>query len=304
MADRRLQVFSTVARLLSFTKAADMLHMTQPAVTFQIHQLEEHFNTRLFNRTHNRISLTDAGEIVKTYADQIMTLQTEMDNAVRNLTDDPRGQLVLGASMTIGQYVLPTLLGQYQLEFPEVALRLFVANTVGVINMVENNEIDIGIVEGPVVNKNLVTQVCWEDELVVVTPVGHSLAGASPLRIAQVLDYPFIAREEGSGTRIVISNYFEAQGVDVSALNLTMEFGSPESIKGAVWAGLGITIMSIATIEKERLLDRLVATSLDPPIKRSFTIVYQRQKFRLRAIEAFVSFAALYFNERGVLQPN
>ena len=83
-----------------------------------------------------------------------------------------------------------------------------------------------------------------------------------------------------------------------------MEFGSPESIKGAVWAGLGITIMSIATIEKESLLARLVATSLDPPIKRSFTIVYQRQKFRLRAIEAFVSFAALYFNERGVLQPN
>ena len=304
MADRRLQVFSTVARLLSFTKAAAMLHMTQPAVTFQIHQLEEHFNTRLFNRTHNRISLTDAGEIVKTYADQIMTLQTEMDNAVRNLTEDPRGQLVLGASMTIGQYVLPTLLGQYQLEFPEVALRLFVANTVGVINMVENNEIDIGIVEGPVVNKNLVTEVCWEDELVVVTPVGHPLAGASPLRIAPVLDYPFIAREEGSGTRIVISNYFEAQGVDVSALNLTMEFGSPESNKGAVWAGLGLTIMSIATIEKERLLDRRVATSHDPPIKRSFTIVYQRQKFRLRAIEAFVSFATLYFNERAVLQPN
>ena len=136
MADRRLQVFSTVARLLSFTKAADALHMTQPAVTFQIRQLEEHFNTRLFNRTHNRISLTVAGEMVRGYADQIMGLQIEMDDAVSELTGGAGGQLVLGASMTIGQYVVPTLLGQYRTQFPEVALRLFVANTVSVIHMV------------------------------------------------------------------------------------------------------------------------------------------------------------------------
>ena len=94
MADRRLQVFSTVARLLSFTKAADALHMTQPAVTFQIRQLEEHFNTRLFNRTHNRISLTVAGEMVRGYADQIMGLQIEMDDAVSELTGGAGGQLL------------------------------------------------------------------------------------------------------------------------------------------------------------------------------------------------------------------
>jgi DNA-binding transcriptional LysR family regulator len=270
--------------------------MTQPAVTFQIRQLEEHFNTRLFNRTHNRISLTVAGEMVRGYADQIMGLQIEMDDAVSELTGSAGGQLVLGASMTIGQYVVPPLLGQYRVQFPEVALRLFVANTVGVIHMVEDSEIDLGIVEGPVANKNLETEVCWE---VVVTPVGHPLTQVESLKVTQVLDYPFIVREEGSGTREVIATYLSSQGVDFSDLNLTMEFGSPEAIKGAVTAGLGISIMSIATIEKERLLGRLAGVSLDPPIKRPFRIIYQRQKFRFRAIEAFVTFAKTYFLENS-----
>ena len=114
MADRRLQVFSNVARLLSFTKAAEALHMTQPAVTFQIRQLEEYFNTRLFDRNHNGISLTKAGEIVKSYADQIITQYNEMDNEVRRLTGDVEGLLVLGASTTIGEYVIPRLLGEYR----------------------------------------------------------------------------------------------------------------------------------------------------------------------------------------------
>ena len=154
MADRRLQVFSTVARLLSFTKAAEALHMTQPAVTFQIRQLEDYFNTRLFDRTHNRISLTTAGHLVKDYSGQIISLYSEMDNEVRKLTGDVLGPLVLGASTTIGEYVIPSILGEYQVKFPDVAVRLHVANTEGVLHMVENNEIDIGIVEGPVNKKS------------------------------------------------------------------------------------------------------------------------------------------------------
>jgi DNA-binding transcriptional LysR family regulator len=224
-----------------------------------------------------------------------MGLQIEMDDAVSELTGGAGGQLVLGASMTIGQYVVPPLLGQYRTQFPEVALRLFVANTVSVIHMVEDSDIDVGIVEGPVANKNLETEVCWEDELVVVTPIGHPLTEVESLKVTQVLDYPFIVREEGSGTREVITAYLSSQGVDLSDINVTMEFGSPEAIKGAVTAGLGISIMSIATIEKERLLGRLAGVSLDPPIKRPFRIVYQRQKFRSRAIEAFVTFAKTHF---------
>ncbi|MDH3381030.1 MAG: LysR family transcriptional regulator, partial [Gammaproteobacteria bacterium] len=168
MADRRLQVFHTVARLLSFTKAAEALHMTQPAVTFQIRQLEEYFNTRLFDRTHNRISLTETGERVFGYADRIISLYNEMDNEVRKLTGDVIGVLVVGASTTIAEYRIPTLLGNFQRQFPDVKLRLKVSNTVGIVHMVENNEVDVGIVEAPVHNKNLILRVCWEDQLMVV----------------------------------------------------------------------------------------------------------------------------------------
>jgi DNA-binding transcriptional LysR family regulator len=290
VADRRLQVFSTVAQLLSFTKAARALHMTQPAVTFQIRQLEEHFNARLFDRMHNGISLTKAGDIVRSYAEKIITQYNEMDNEVRQLTDDVEGLLVLGASTTIGEYVVPRLLGEYQAEFPKVSIRLQVANTLSVIHMVENNQIDIGIVEGPVNNKNLVTSVCWHDELVVVMPVGHPLEGMKELTLDKLLEYPFIAREEGSGTREVINGYLAEQQRDFENFDLIMELGSPESIKSAVAAGLGISILSVATLEKERKLKLLAQRSLDPPINRPFLIIYQRQKFRIKAIEEFLKF--------------
>jgi LysR family transcriptional regulator, transcriptional activator of the cysJI operon len=298
MADRRLQVFSTVARLLSFTKAAEALHMTQPAVTFQIRQLEDYFNTRLFDRTHNRISLTDAGELVKSYAERIISLYGEMDNEVRKLTGDVLGPLVLGASTTIGEYVAPRLLGEYQSHFPDVAVRLSIANTVGIIHMVENNEIDIGIVEGPVNNRNLVATVCWHDEMAVVVPPTHPLAKFDVVDLKDVLAYPFISREEGSGTREVIEEYMAAQGIDRSAMHTVMEFGGPESIKNAVAVGLGTSILSIATLEKELKLGLLKAISLRDPLTRPFSIVYQRQKFRLRAMEEFLKFAEAHCEKR------
>ncbi|HEB80392.1 MAG TPA: LysR family transcriptional regulator, partial [Chromatiales bacterium] len=139
MADRRLQVFHAVARLLSFTKAADALHMTQPAVTFQIRQLEEYFDTRLFDRTHNRISLTDAGQRVYEFADRIFQLYGEMENAVRKITGEVSGVLLIGASTTIAEYMLPSLLGGFKSEYPDVNIQLKVSNTEGIVSMVEDN---------------------------------------------------------------------------------------------------------------------------------------------------------------------
>ena len=155
MADRRLQVFHTVAKVMSFTKAAETLHMTQPAVTFQVKQLEDFFNTRLFDRTHNKITLTDAGKVVYDYADQILELYEKMNSQVRELTGEVTGTLVVGASTTIAEYMLPSLLGAFKKEFEEVNIRLQVGNTDAIVSMVENNMIDLGLVEAPVHNKNL-----------------------------------------------------------------------------------------------------------------------------------------------------
>ena len=291
MADRRLQVFFTVARLLSFTKAAESLHMTQPAVTFQIRQLEEFFNTRLFDRTHNKISLTEAGEEVFGYAERIIGLYTEMDNQVRKLTGDVIGVLVIGASTTIAEYRIPTILGKFQSKFSDLKLRLKISNTDGVVRMVENNEVDVGIVEAPVNNKNLVVKVCWRDQLMVICQPEHELAGSETISIEKLLPFPFIGREEGSGTRNVISSYFDQFSQNYNGLKTTMEFSSPESVKSAVEAGLGISIISETTLIKELKLGTLRAIPLDPPMRRPFSIVHQRQKFRLRAMEEFLEFS-------------
>lgn len=297
MADRRLQVFHTVARLLSFTKAAESLHMTQPAVTFQVRQLEEYFNTRLFDRTHNRISLTEAGQRVYEYADRIFALYAEMENSVRDLTGEVSGVLLLGASTTIAEYMLPALLGDFKAKYPEVSIRLQVANTDGIVSMVENNVIDLGVVEAPVNNKNLVVENCRMDKMVLIVPPGHELANKKSVPIKDLTKFPYICREEGSGTREVMLEAVTAAGCNPQDLNIVMELGSPEAVKGAVEAGMGISILSRATIEKELQLGSLIAISLDTPLERPFSFVHQKQKFRLRAMEKLLDFARHYCKE-------
>jgi len=293
MADRRLQVFHTVARLLSFTKAAETLHMTQPAVTFQVRQLEEHFNTRLFDRTHNRISLTDAGKKVYEYADRIFVFYSEMENAVREITGDINCALTIGASTTIAEYMLPTLLGDFKEHYPEVRIHLKVSNSDGVVSMVENNTIDLGVVESSVANKSLVVEHCRRDQLVAIVPPGHPMAKQPVIRFSKLLEYPFICREGGSGTREVIDNYLQSQNCN-TPLKIAMELGSPEAVKGAVEAGMGVSVVSRVTIRKELRLKTLVELGLDPPLHRPFSFVHQKQKFRLRAMEALLEFARSY----------
>ena len=294
MSDRRLQVFHAVARLLSFTKAAEVLHMTQPAVTFQIRQLEEQFDTRLFDRAHNRVSLTEAGHVAFEYAEIIFEKYSELENAIREVTGSISGSLTLGASTTISEYMLPALLGDFNAKNPEVLLRLRVSNTEGVVSMVENNVIDLGVVEGPVTNKNLLVEVCRKDDLVVVVPPDHDLADFKTVSVEKMLEYPFICREEGSGTREVISEHLKKQGVGKHALRSCLELGSPEAIKGAIQAGMGLSILSSVSLAKELKLGILKTIPLDPPLSREFSFVRQRQKFRVRTMEELLEFARNY----------
>lgn len=295
MSDRRLKVFHTVAKLLSFTKAAEALHMTQPAVTFQVRQLEEYFNTRLFDRTHNKVSLTSAGEKVSEFAERIFDLYAEMENSVRDLTGEISGALTIGASTTIAEYMLPSLLGEFKKRYPDINLRLKVSNSDGVVSMVEHNVIDLGVVEAPVSNKNLIVEICHDDHLVVVAAPEHDLVKRGGKVSAQdIKEYPFVCREEGSGTREVIMQYLADEGVTAAEMNFSLELGSPEALKGAVEAGMGISILSRSTIDKELKLNTLAELQLDPPLSRPFSFVRQRQKFRVRVMEELLEFAQTY----------
>jgi DNA-binding transcriptional LysR family regulator len=291
MADRRLQVFHAVAKHLSFTKAAEALFMTQPAVTFQVKQLEEHFNTRLFERGHGRNSLTPAGHLVLEYAEKILALSAELDLRLKEMTGEVGGLLLVGASTTIAEFLLPQVLGDFKSKYPKVQPRLTVANSETVENRVAEHTLDIGFIESPSHRDAVVTDVCCEDELQAVCAPSHPLSRLKSATPKQLAQYPFISREAGSGTREVIDQYLHKAGVTPDSFNVVMELGSPEALKGLVATGLGFTIMSRVAVAKETRLGQLVRVPLSPRLIRNFSVVYPKEKFRSRLVNTFVQFA-------------
>jgi LysR family transcriptional regulator, transcriptional activator of the cysJI operon len=291
-SDTRLRVFHSVAKHLSFTRAAEELYLTQPAVTFQIRQLEEHFNTRLFDRHHNRITMTEAGVTVYGYAERILELYRETEKAVNEMTGMTRGIVKLGASTTIGEYILPMILSSYHETFPNVQVRMTVDNTRLIVRKLEDATIDVGMVEGPVTNKNIVIAPCVEDELILVLPIGHPLAHLSEIPMAKLKEYPFVSREEGSGTRAVITEHFHKAGINYDDLNMVLELGTTESVKAAVEGGVGYSVVSSVSIRKELRLKSLTAHRITGvSMTRRLNFVYQKQKFRSKAVEELLNFA-------------
>lgn len=291
MADRRLQVFHAVAKHLSFTKAADALFMTQPAVTFQIRQLEEHFNTRLFDRAHGRISLTPAGTLALGYAERILGLSDELDARLKDMTGKTAGPLLIGASMTIAEYLLPRVLGEFNARYPEVMPRLLVANSETVQTQIAEHSLDLGFIESGSPQPALVAELLCEDELLVVCAPSHALAGMKTVPPDVLAQHAYVCREPGSGTREVSDRYLQNLGIAPDSLQPVMELGSPEALKGVVATGRGYAIMSRATVLKETQLGLLIGVPLEPRLVRKLSVVYSKQKFYSKVAASFVAFA-------------
>jgi DNA-binding transcriptional LysR family regulator len=291
MADRRLQVFHAVAKHLSFTKGAEALFMTQPAVTFQIKQLEEHLNTRLFDRAQGRISLTPTGQLAFEYAERILALSAELDTRLKEISGQLGGPLLIGASTTIAEYLLPQILGEFKARCPAVVPRLFVANSEAVQDRVGERALDLGFIEGDSHLPSLVTDVCCDDELQVVCAPSHPLARMNTVTPKSLTEHAYVSREPGSGTREVIDHYLQKAGVPPDTLQVVMELGSPEALKGLVATGLGFAIMSRATVAKETRLGLLVQIALSPRLNRHLSVVYPKERFHSRLVSGFVQFA-------------
>jgi len=299
MADRRLQVFHAVAKQMSFTKAAEVLYMTQPAVTFQIKQLEEHFNARLFERGHGKIALTPAGEVVLEYAEKILGMSQELETRVREMTGRLSGPLLIGASTTIAEFLLPPVLGEFKAQHPEVQAKLAVANSEAIENRVAEHTLDIGLIEAPSHLPTLLTEVCCDDELQVIVAPKHPLAKLKMVTPKQLVEFPYVTREPGSGTREFTDLYFRKAGIHANELNVVMELGSPEALKGVVGTGLGFAVISRVTVERERRLGDLVALPLQPKLIRTLSLVYPKEKFRSRLVNTFVEFAKKKLKQTG-----
>ena len=291
MADRRLQVFHAVAKHLSFTRAADALFMTQPAVTFQVRQLEEQYNTRLFERRHGSITLTQAGELALSYAERILELSDEMDTRFAEMTGEMRGLLLIGASTTIAESLLPEVLAEFNASHPQARPRLIVANSEAIAGRVADHSLEVGLVDAPVKLPGLTCEVCCEDELTVICAPGYPLAELKKVGPRALVEYEYLSREPGSGTRDIVDNYFRANKVVVDDLKMQMELGSQEALKAVVATSLGFAIVSRAAVDKELKLGLLQAIPLDPPLRRSIYLVQLEERFRSRLVTTFVQFA-------------
>jgi DNA-binding transcriptional LysR family regulator len=291
LSDRRLQVFTAVAKYRSFTKAADALCMTQPAVTFQIHQLEDHFNARLFDRANGRVALTPAGVIALGYAQDILAMYAELDSRVNELSGQDIGPLTIGASTTIAEFLLPRVLGEFKVHHPAVVPQLIVANSEVVQARVAERTLDLGFIEGDSSLPALITDICCEDELQVVCAPSHRLARETELAIGPLTEHAYISRESGSGTREVIDHYLKKAGLSLDSLQVVMEASSPEALKGLVATGVGFAIMSRAATDKEVRLRDLVRIPLSPPLIRHLSVVYPKERIHAKVVTQFIRFA-------------
>jgi len=301
MADRRLQVFHAVARHGSFTRAAETLYMTQPAVTFQIKQLEEQFNTRLLDRGHGRVTLTPAGEIVFAYAERILGLSDEMETRIAELTDELTGVLTIGTSQTIAGYWLPMLLDAFIKKHPRVVPRVFVANSENIENRVAAHELDVGLVEKQSDDPTLECTLACQDELKVIVRHGHELASATSLKATDLQAYPFVDRDPGAAIRALAEDFFRRNGVAPEALNRRAELGSLPSILHLVKQGLGFAIIANAALNDYNNRG-LVGISLEPRLFSSLNILVPKDRFRARLHSTFAEFAVNMFTNMEARQ--
>jgi DNA-binding transcriptional LysR family regulator len=240
----RVVVFRAVAEQRSFRKAAEELYLTQPAVSLQVKALEEDLGVQLFDRTGTKINLTKAGIVLLKYSQQTSVLLRQAEGDIAALSGEHAGQLALGASTTIAQYVLPRLLSEFCREHPRVHPTLISGNTEHIVDAVEKQKIALGFIEGPARSRDVKTEPFLEDELVLIASTGHELAERNSVSCSDLAATSLLMRERGSGTRHVIEMALERQGVRRSSLQIVMELDSTEAIKSAVEAGLGIGFVS------------------------------------------------------------
>jgi DNA-binding transcriptional LysR family regulator len=249
--DFRLKVFYTVALKLSYTKAANELFITQPAVTKHINELEQQLQTRLFNRNGNSISLTPSGEILMRHAQQIFKLYTHLENELAEINDVTNGSLHIGASTTLAQYVLPRLLAMFKKTHPSIEIKLTNGNSEFIEQQIIAEKMDIGLVEGISHYPQINYESFVKDEIVLVAKTNNKFIQKNEIKPGQLTTIPIVLREQGSGTLDVINKALTNAGIVLKNLNVEIHLDNTESIKEYLLHADCAAFLSIHSITKE-----------------------------------------------------
>ncbi len=290
----RLKIFKKVAEKLSFTKAAKELFITQPAVTKHINRLEQELNIKLFIRKGNKIELTEAGNILLKYAKNIENTYNQLDFELNALTQKQKGKIKIGASTTITQYVLPQLMANFKSKFKDLSVSVINGNTEQIEKALNNNEINLGIIEGHSKRSEFHYTEFLKDEIVLVAKSSNEVVKKTEISLLELQKLPLILREEGSGTLEVILYYLKQKNISFTDLFIEMQFGSTEGIKNYILNSNHLAFLSIQSILNELKRNELsIIDIIDFEIKRNFNFIVPKGE-QNKITDLFIKFASHY----------
>ncbi|OOZ40333.1 LysR family transcriptional regulator [Solemya pervernicosa gill symbiont] len=284
---RQLRVFEAVARELSYTRAAESLHMTQPAASMQVKQLEGQVGLPLFEQLGKKIYLTEAGQELLQYSHAIFNHLEELEDVLEGMRGLNRGRLRIAVASTIN-YFAPRVLAAFNRLYPDVSLNLEVTNREKLMRMLDANEKDLVLMGQPPENLDLEYDPFMENPLVVIAPPSHPLANEKQIPMQRLEEETFVMREKGSGTRLAMERFFQEHQIE---LHPGLEMTRNEAIKQAVRSGMGLSVVSTRSIELELETKRLVALDVEGfPLMRYWYIVHRKGKRLTPAAQAFRAF--------------
>lgn len=288
----QLRILKAIASEGSFKRAADTLYVSQPAVSLQVQNLEKQLNVPLFDRGGRKAQLTEAGHLLLSYSEKIITLCQETCRAIEDLQNLQGGTLIVGASQTTGTYLLPRMIGLFHQKYPDVSVQLQVHSTRRTSWGVANGQVDLAIIGGEVpaeLQEILKVRPYAEDELALILPVSHPLAKVETIQKEDLYRLNFISLDSQSTIRKVIDKVLTRCDIDTKRLKIEMELNSIEAIKNAVQAGLGVAFVSVTAIEKELQMKGLhVARIKDVEVQRTLSVIMNPTRYRSKAAEAFI----------------
>lgn len=298
---QQLRIIKAIASEKSFTKAADILFMSQPALSKQVKILENRLGILLVNRENNKISLTEAGKLFLQYSERVLSLCEESCRALNDLKNGDRGNLIVGASQTIGTYLMPRILALFAQNYPQINLAVHVDSTRIIAKNVVDREIDIAVVGGEIpedLKKNLTIESFVEDELTLIIPKSHPFAIKKKKYINKndLYHLNFITLNSHSTIRKFIDTILIQNNIETKQFNIIMQLNSIEAIKTAVSLGLGAAFVSSSAIEKEIKLKTIEIIHIENiKITRTLSIITNRECYRSKAFEFF-------YNQLGTLK--
>ena len=287
----QLRILKAIAAEGSFKRAADTLYVSQPAVSLQVQNLEKQLNVPLFDRGGRKAQLTEAGYLLLSYGDKIITLCQETCRAIEDLQNLQGGTLIVGASQTTGTYLLPRMIGLFRQKYPEVSVQLQVHSTRRTSWGVANGQVDLAIIGGEVpqeLQEVLRVIPYADDELALILPIFHPLAKVEMIQKEDLYRLKFITLDSQSTIRKVIDKVLTRYDIDTKRLRVEMELNSIEAIKNAVQSGLGAAFVSVTAIEKELQMQVLHRARIkDVEIRRTLSVIMNPNRYRSKAAEAF-----------------